>query len=112
MTGNVVLPVIVFGLFVSIAVIVENRRHPEKTKSFIEFVNSANTIITRVTKFIIRLTPYAVFTFIAYAVGRSNYETLKLLGLYVLLIYAAMLFHFIVVQMGLLKLKGISYKLC
>lgn len=108
MTGNVVLPVIVFGLFVSIAVIVENRRHPEKTKSFIEFVNSANTIITRVTKFIIRLTPYAVFTFIAYAVGRSNYETLKLLGLYVLLIYAAMLFHFIVVQMGLLKLKGIS----
>lgn len=108
LAGNVILPVITFGLFVSIAVIVENKKHKEKTKSFIDFIHSLNAIIIRITKFVIRLTPYAVFTFIAYAVGRSNFETLKLLGLYVLLIYGAMLFHFVVVQMGLLKLKGIS----
>lgn len=90
LSGNVVLPVIVFALFVSIAIIVENKRHPERTKSFIEFNNSLNTIMTRITKFVIRLTPYAVFTFMAFAVGRSNVETLKQLGLYIGLIYAAM----------------------
>src|SRR5690606_19915216 len=52
--------------------------------------------------------PYAVFTFMAYAVARSNFETLKQLGFYILLIYGAMLFHFIFVQMGLLKVMGIS----
>src|SRR5690554_4414508 len=59
LSGNVVLPVIAFALFVSIAIIVENKRHPERTKSFIEFNNSLNTIMTRITKFVIRLTPYA-----------------------------------------------------
>lgn len=108
LSTNVVLPVIVFGLFISVAIIVENKRHPERTKPFVDFNNSLNAIIMRVTKFIIRLTPYAVFTFIAYAVGRSNVETLKQLGLYILLIYGAMLFHFIFVQMLLLKIKGIS----
>lgn len=108
LTGNVVLPVIVFALFVSIAIIVENKRHPERTKPFIEFNNSLNTIMTRITKFVIKLTPYAVFTFMAFAVGRSNVETLKQLGFYILLIYGAMIFHFVFVQMLLLKLLGIS----
>lgn len=108
LTSNTVLPVIVFALFVSIAIIVENKRHPERTKPFIDFNNSLNTIMTRITKFIIKLTPYAVFTFMAYAVGRSNYEVLKQLSFYILLIYGALLFHFIFVQMFLLKIKGIS----
>ena len=108
LTGNVVLPVIVFAMFVSVAIIVENKRHPERTKSFVEFNNSLNTIMTRITKFVIKLTPYAVFTFMAYAVGRSNFETLKQLALYIGLIYGAMLFHFIFVQMLLLKVMGIN----
>jgi len=107
---NIILPVIVFALFVSIAIIVENKRHPERTKPFVELNNSINAISTRITKFIIRLTPYAVFSFITFAVGRSNFETLKQLGFYILLIYAAMLFHFIFVQMLLLKVMGISPK--
>lgn len=108
LTGNVVLPVIVFALFISVAVIVENKRHPERTKPFVDFNNSLNAIITRVTKFVIKLTPYAVFTFMANAVGRSNYETLRQLGFYILLIYGAMLFHFIFVQMLLLKVMKLK----
>lgn len=106
--GSLVIPVIVFGLFVSVAIIVENKRHPERTALFVEFNNSLNTIIVRVTKMVIKLTPYAVFTFMAYAVGRSNFETLKQLGLYIGIMYAAMLFHFVFVQMLTLKLHGIS----
>lgn len=94
LSGNVVLPVIVLALFVSVAIIIENVRHPERTKPFVDFNNSLNTIMTRVTKFVIKLTPYAVFSFMAYAVGRSNIETLKQLGLYIALIYGALIFHF------------------
>ena len=107
-SGNVVLPVIVFAIFISVAIMIENQRHPERTKSFVEFNNSLNSIMTRITKFVIRLTPYAVFTFMAFAVGRSNFETLSQLGLYILIMYGAMLFHFIFVQMLLLKVMGIS----
>src|SRR5690554_1706395 len=108
LTGSVVLPVIVFAIFVSVAIIVENKRHPERTKSFVDFNNSLNSIMIRITKFVIRLTPYAVFTFMAFAVGRSNFETLEQLALYIGLIYGAMLFHFIFVQMLLLKVMGIN----
>lgn len=108
LSGNVVLPIIVLALFIAIAIIVENRRHPERTKPFVDFNNSLNAIMTRVTKFVIKLTPYAVFSFMAFAVGRSNIDTLKQLGLYIGLIYGAMLFHFIFVQMLLLKVMKIS----
>lgn len=108
LSGNVVLPVIALALFVSVAIIIENVRHPERTKPFVDFNNSLNTIMTRVTKFVIKLTPYAVFSFMAYAVGRSNIETLKQLGLYIALIYGALIFHFVFVQMLLLKIMKVS----
>lgn len=108
LSGNVVLPIIVLALFISIAIIVENRRHPERTKPLVDFNNSLNAVMTRVTKFVIKLTPYAVFSFMAFAVGRSNVDMLKQLGLYIGLIYGAMLFHFLFVQMLLLKVMKIS----
>lgn len=108
LTGNVAIPVVVFGIFVAVAIIVESRRHPERVKPFLDFNNSFNDIIIRITKFILRLTPYAVFSFITYAIGRNDVDMLKQLGLYILLIHAAMLFHFLFVQMGILILNGIS----
>lgn len=102
LTTNTILPVIVFALFVSVAVIVINKKHPERTAPFISFNNSVNAVIVQITKFIMRLTPYASFTFIAYAIGRNNLQTLQGLGLYIALIYGAMAFHFVFVQMGLL----------
>lgn len=108
LSGSVVIPVVTFAIFVAVAIIVENRRHPERTRSFLDFNNSLNEIMIRITKFILRLTPYAVYAFIAYAVGRNNVQTLKELGLYILLIHGAMLFHFIFVQMGLLLVNKIS----
>lgn len=106
--GSVVIPAVVFAIFVAIAIMVESKRHPERVKPFLDFNNSLNTIMTRITKFVMRLTPYAVYAFMAYAVGRNNYETLRQLGSYILVIFAAMLVHFILIQMGLLKVNGIA----
>ncbi|VEU80993.1 dicarboxylate/amino acid:cation symporter [Haploplasma axanthum] len=108
LSGNVAIPVVIFALFVSIAIIIEKKRHPERVKPFVEFNNSLNAIMVRVTKIVLKMTPYAVFTFMAYAVGRNNFETLKMLGKYILIIYLAMFVHFVIVQMGLLAAHGIS----
>lgn len=108
LSGNVAIPVVVFGIFISIAFMIESKRNAERVKPFIEFNNSLNQLMTRITKMVIQLTPYAVFSFMAYAVGRNNIDVLKDLGIYVLVIYGAMLFHFIFVQMGLLGANKIS----
>ncbi|NLK13063.1 MAG: dicarboxylate/amino acid:cation symporter [Candidatus Phytoplasma sp.] len=108
MSGNVVIPVVAFAIFVSVAIIIESKRKPERMKPFLEFNESFNRIIVRVTKLVLTLTPYAVFSFIIYAVGRNNLDALKQLGLYAILIYLAMAVHFVVVQMGLLLAHRIS----
>lgn len=108
LSGSVVIPVVVFAIFVAVAIIVEKKRHPEKMTPFLDFNNSLNQIMTRITKFVMRLTPYAVYSFIAHAVARNSLDSLKELGFYILLIHGAMLVHFIIVQMGLLFVHKIS----
>lgn len=104
--NNAVIPVIVFALFVSIAIIVESKRKPEQMKTFKDFNESVNRIMNRITKFVIAYTPYAVFAFMAHAAARNDFEVLKLLGWYILIVYAAMIFHFIFVQLVLVRLVG------
>lgn len=108
LTGTAVIPVVVFGLLVSVAILGESKRHPERVKPFLDFNESFNRIMIRITKMVIKLTPYAVFTFMAYAVARNNIEVLKDLGIYILVMYLAMAFHFVVVQMGLISLHQLS----
>lgn len=112
LSGNVAIPVVVFGIFVSIAFMIETKRKPERVQPFIDFNNSVNQIMTRITKIVISFTPYAVLSFMAFAIGRNNVSALKELGLYLVVIYLAMAVHFVFVQMGLLaghKLSPIQF---
>jgi len=104
--NNEVLQVIFFAVLVSIAVIIEGSRHPERVKPFKDFINSAADIMNRVTKIVIRFTPYGVFGLVANAASRNDLEAFKSLLIYVVVIYAVMLIHFIVVQMGLITFVG------
>ena len=106
--GNVAIPVVIFAIFISVAFMIESKRNEQRVKPFIEFNNSLNQLMTRITKMVITLTPYAVFSFMAYAIARNEMSVLKGLGIYILVIYGAMLVHFIFVQMGLLAVHKIS----
>ncbi|VEU82404.1 dicarboxylate/amino acid:cation symporter [Acholeplasma hippikon] len=110
LTGTAVIPVVVFGLFVAIAILGESKKHPERVKPFLDFNESFNRIMIRITKMVMKLTPYAVFTFMAFAVARNEVSVLKDLLIYILVIYGAMTFHFIVVQMGLITTHKLSPK--
>lgn len=104
--NNEVLQVIFFAILIAIAIIIEGNRKPERVKPFKEFINSASDIMNRVTKIIIRFTPYGVFGLVANAVSRNNAEAFKTLALYLLVIYAVMIVFFIVIQLGFITFVG------
>ena len=99
--SNNVLAIIIFSIIIAIAVMIERQRNPERVKPFKDFIDSAYHVMVRVTKIVIRLTPYGIFGYVASAIARNNIETFKTLGIYLLVIYGVMLIHFIVVQLGL-----------
>lgn len=104
--NNDVLQIIFFGILISIAIIIEGSKHPERVEPFKKFIMSTSDIMNRVTKMIIRFTPYGVFGLVANAVARNNIEVLQKLGIYVLVIYATMIVFFIVIQMGFITVFG------
>lgn len=100
--NNEVLQVIFFAVLVSIAIVIEGSRHPERVKPFKDFIYSASDIMNRVTKIVIRFTPYGVFGLVANAASRNNPESFKILAFYVILIYSVMIFHFVFIHLGLI----------
>lgn len=104
--NNEVLQVIFFSILVSIAIIIEGSRNPERVKPFKDFIISFSEIMNRITKIVIRFTPYGVFGLIAHATARNDASAFKALGVYVVLIYGVMIFHLIFVHGGLLAVVG------
>lgn len=102
MSNNQMIPVIIFSVFIAVAVIIEGGRKPENVKPFKELIHSFANIMIRLTKIVIRFTPYGVFALMAHAAARNNVDTLLTLLTYILLSYAAMLIHLVVVQMSLI----------
>lgn len=106
MASNQMIPVILFALAIAIAMLLESRKNEEKVAPFKNLIDSAQSVMVRLTKMVIRFTPYGVFALIANAAGRNNIETLKALGLYIIVFYGLMIFHFFVVHLGLITFVG------
>jgi Na+/H+-dicarboxylate symporter len=111
--NNEVIQVIFFAILVAIAIIIEGTRHPERVKPFKDFIFSASDIMNRLTKIVIRYTPYGVFGLAANAAARNDAAAFKTLALYIAVIYGVMMFHFIVIHLGLItfvaKLNPITF---
>jgi Na+/H+-dicarboxylate symporter len=73
-------------------------------------VDEGASIIFRITRWIIQLTPIGVFGLIGSVVGGYGWEALLPLGRFILAIYAACLFHILVVYSSLLKLHGLKVR--
>lgn len=106
MVNNQMIPIILFAVFVAIAMNQLVKKQPQKVKTMSDLVESASSIMIQLTKLVIRFTPYGVFALMANAAGRNNLDTLQSLVVYIILMYAVMVVHFIVVQLGLIALVG------
>jgi len=58
---NRIIPIVIFSLFVAIALVTEDNINPTKAKPFKDFVLSAHTIVSRITQIVLKFIPYGVF---------------------------------------------------
>ncbi|MCR8845130.1 dicarboxylate/amino acid:cation symporter [Paenibacillus sp. SC116] len=101
MAEGKVVPVIIFAVFIAVAIIWEGARHPERVEPVRKVFESLSHIMFRVTKFVIRLTPYGVLALVTSMTARYGLETLEQLAWFVAAVFIACIIH-MVVTYGLL----------
>lgn len=104
MAAGKVVPVLIFAIFVAVAIVQINSKKPEAVASLKVFISSASTVMHQVVKYVIRLTPYGVYALIAAMAGKYGWETLEPLAKVILTSYVALIIHFVVVFGGLVLL--------
>ncbi|GGF97460.1 amino acid:proton symporter [Paenibacillus albidus] len=96
-----VVPLLIFAIFLAVAIIKVGSRKPEAVKPLRDIIESLTVVLHQVVKFIIRLTPYGVFALIAAISARYGWETLQELGSIIITSYVAMIIHFVLIFGGL-----------
>jgi Na+/H+-dicarboxylate symporter len=97
------VPLVAFSLLLGIAAVIESGRNKERIAPFAALVDSFLSIVIRLTKIIISLTPYGVFGLMAYWMSSSGLAALADLGLFVLGIIIACALQVLLVYGGLLS---------
>ncbi|MGG4036367.1 dicarboxylate/amino acid:cation symporter [Paenibacillus cisolokensis] len=101
MAQGKVVPVLIFAIFIAVALVHLNSRKPEAAEPVKKFVDSFAQVMHQVTKYIIRLTPYGVYALIGAMAARYGAETLKPLIGVIIATYVALLIHFVLTFGGL-----------
>lgn len=101
-----VLQILFFSALVGAALVALG----DRAQTARRFVDEGAAVVFRITRWVIQLTPIGVFGLIGSVVGGYGWEALLPLGKFILAIYAACLFHILVVYSGLLKLHGLKVR--
>ncbi|MBH5317279.1 dicarboxylate/amino acid:cation symporter [Paenibacillus sp. GSMTC-2017] len=99
-----VVPILIFALFIAIAIVKIGTKKPEAVQPVRAFIGSATEIMHQVVKFVLRFTPYGVFALIAVMAAKYGWETLEPLAMLILVSYVALTIHFVFVFGGLVSL--------
>ncbi len=105
MANGDMLPVIFFSILLGISMLLVG----SKAKRFVEGAEIANEIMMKMVNVVMSVAPYAVFALIAKVLASLGLGLLASLAGYVLVLVSALLFHFFVTLMVLLKVgSGLS----
>lgn len=96
--NNQIIPVVIFSLFVAIALVIEDNKNPEKVKAFKEVILSAYELVLGITRIVLKFIPYGVFALIATAAAKNGIDTLKSLIAVIAAVYIACLLQIILVH--------------
>ncbi|EYE88872.1 amino acid:proton symporter [Fervidicella metallireducens AeB] len=102
MAEGKIIPVVVFSLFLATAIIIEGHKNPNTVKAVKEFIDSFEKIMFRITKMIMKLTPYGVLSLLATVSSEYGLEVLLPLIKVIIALYIACFLHIILVHGGLL----------
>lgn len=100
---NKIIPIVIFSMFIAIALVIEDNINKEKAKPFKEFILSAYDIVLRITKMVLRIIPYGVFALIATAAAKNGMDTLMSLIWVILAVYIAAFLQFLFVYTPLIS---------
>ena len=102
--NGTVLQVIFFAGVVGFAMV----KLGERVAGMRKLVGEASEIMIQVTRFVLEFTPIGTFGLIAALVGGYGFDQLRPLLMFVVALYAACLFHLVVVYGGLLLAHGLN----
>lgn len=100
---NKIIPIVIFSMFIAIALVIEDNTNKEKAKPFKDFILSAYYIVLRITKMVLRIIPYGVFALIATAAAKNGMDTLMSLIWVILAVYIAAFLQFLFVYTPLIS---------
>ncbi|XZM78999.1 dicarboxylate/amino acid:cation symporter [Clostridium perfringens] len=100
---NKIIPIVIFSMFIAIALVIEDNTNKEKAKPFKDFILSAYDIVLRITKIVLRIIPYGVFALIATAAAKNGMDTLMSLIWVILAVYIAAFLQFLFVYNPLIS---------
>lgn len=96
--NNQIIPVVIFSLFVAIALVIEDNKNPEKIKAFKDVILSAYELVLGITRIVLKFIPYGVFALIATAAAKNGIDTLKSLIAVIVAVYLACLLQIVLVH--------------
>lgn len=96
--NNQIIPVVIFSLFVAIALVIEDNKNPEKVKAFKDVILSAYELVLGITRIVLKFIPYGVFALIATAAAKNGIDTLKSLIAVIAAVYIACLLQIVLVH--------------
>jgi Na+/H+-dicarboxylate symporter len=102
MANGKIIPVIIFSILIGIAILIEGQRKPEKVQPVKSLFESFATIMFRITKMVLKLTPYGVYALMAGVASKYGISTLLPLGKVIIAIYIACLLQILLVHGSLL----------
>ncbi|MGL1893489.1 MAG: dicarboxylate/amino acid:cation symporter [Spirochaetaceae bacterium] len=97
-----IIPLVVFSILIGIAAVIEAGKDSIKVEPFKAFIDSFLVIVTRLTKLVIKLTPYGVLGLTSYWLSNSGLSAIKGLAVFVVGIVIACLIQVLFVYGGLL----------
>ncbi|SDC70996.1 Na+/H+-dicarboxylate symporter [Melghirimyces thermohalophilus] len=88
-----ILPVIFFAMFIGVAITIESQRNPDSVEPVKRLVQSFSKVMFRVTKIVLKLTPYGVYGLLVRVAATHGLSTLLPLMEVVVAVYLACLIH-------------------
>lgn len=106
-----VISVVIFSVFVGIAVLGLRRKNPDQAERFTKIIDAFYGVVMRIVTLILRLAPFGVLALMANTVASTDVAGILELGKFVLASYVALLAMFIIhlVLVGLFGLNPFTF---
>lgn len=102
MANAKMIPVIIFSMFIAVAINVEGNKKPEKVKPVKDLISSFSKIMFTLTRTIIELTPYGVYGLMVPVAAKYGVTSLLPLAKFIIAMYLSCLIHIALVHGSLI----------